>query len=171
MRRPLACLAAALLLTACSGEDDGSSSLGPTPSPSVRVPVATAKPTVTVPKGAPPEDLVQDDITVGQGPAVIPGQVVSVHYVLVDYASGKEIESSWGRNPFQFTLGNGDVIEGWDKGVLGMRVGGRRRLIVPPALAYGDDPATGGELAGRTLVFVVDVIAGGGAPAGAGKEQ
>lgn len=160
MRRAVACLCAVLLLSACTGEDkpsSGGQSSGPA------VPVATEKPTVTVPKGDPPEELVTTDIKVGTGNAAFPGQVLSVHYVGVTYADGEQFDSSWdkGGSPFQFQLGGGDVIEGWDKGLLGMRVGGRRRLVIPPHLAYG--PAgSGHELAGQTLVFVVDLIAASG---------
>ena len=168
LARPFAVLLAAVLLPACAGEDEPRSGVAPSPS----VPIATAKPTVAKPKGPAPKDLVTEDLLVGTGAAVVPGQVVSVHYVLVEFASGKEVESSWnGGHPFQFTLGNGDVIEGWDKGLLGMRVGGRRRLVIPPRLAYGEQEQPGEPLTGKTLVFVVDVVGVGGAPAGVDQEQ
>lgn len=167
MRRLIACLGAALLLSSCTGED---ASTKPTPrasaTPSAAVPVATAKPKVEIPDGPPPAELVQEDITVGTGPLVVPGHAVTVHYVLADFESKEELETSWKGSPFTFRLGNGDVIQGWDKGLLGMRVGGRRRLVIPPALAYGD-AGSGHELGGKTLVFVVDVMSTGGAPAGA----
>ena len=165
VRRFLACLPALLLLTACTGEDTPSAGVGP--SSAARVPVATAKPTVTVPTGAAPTTLVSTDLVVGTGDAVLPGQVASVHYVGVLYRNGEQFDSSWDRgSTFQFEVGAGRVIEGWDKGVLGMRVGGRRRLVIPPAQAYGADPTH--ELAKETLVFVVDVLGVGGSPAGAG---
>ena len=169
MRRAFACLCAALLLSACSGEDDPSPRASSSPLRTEAAVVATEKPKVPKPTGAPPTDLVQDDITKGTGAAVVPGQVVTVHYVLVTFDDGKEVETSWGTNPITFTLGDGEVIEGWDKGLLGMRVGGRRRLVIPPRLAYGEGPpGPGNELAGETLVFVVDVISTGGAPANMG---
>lgn len=156
MRRAVACLCAVLLLSACTGEDKPSS-VGQSSGPAV--PVATDKPKVTVPKGDPPEDLVTTDIKVGTGNAAFPGQVLSVHYVGVTFEDGKQFDSSWDKgNPLQFRLGNGDVIEGWDKGLLGMRVGGRRQLVIPAHLAYGE----AGELGGQTLVFVVDLIAASG---------
>jgi peptidylprolyl isomerase len=159
LRRAVACLCAVLLLSACTGEDKPSS-VGQ--SSGQAVPVATAKPKVEVPKGDPPDDLVTTDLKVGTGNAAFPGQVLSVQYVGVTFDDGKEFDSSWDKGPaFQFRLGNGDVIEGWDEGLLGMRVGGRRRLVIPPSQAYG--PAgSGHELAGRTLVFVVDLIAASG---------
>ena len=163
-RRPLAALLAAVLLTACAGEDKEPAA---GPSASAAVPVATAKPKVEKPQGPPPADLVTEDITVGTGAAVLPGQVVSVHYVGVEYATGEQFDASWDSgHPIQFTLGNGDVIDGWDKGLLGMRVGGRRRLVIPPRLAYGEAESPTDPLAGKTLVFVVDVMGTGGVPAG-----
>lgn len=165
MRRLFACLGAALLLTACTGEDK-STATRPQSSPTAPVPVATAKPKVEVPDGPPPKTLVQEDLVPGTGEHIIPGHSVTVHYVLADFETKKELETSWTGSPFTFRLGNGDVIEGWDKGLLGMRVGGRRRIVVPPSLAYGEDPGMH-ELGGKTLVFVVDVMATGGAAAGA----
>ncbi|HWL34610.1 MAG TPA: FKBP-type peptidyl-prolyl cis-trans isomerase [Frankiaceae bacterium] len=158
MRRAVACLCAVLLLSACTGEDKPSS-VGQSSGPAV--PVATAKPKVTVPKGPAPTDLVKEDLIVGTGGAAFPGQTLAVHYVGLIYETGKEFESSWDSgHPFPFQLGNGNVIEGWDKGLLGMRVGGRRQLVIPPHLAYGE--AGGHELGGQTLVFVVDLISASG---------
>ena len=163
MRRVVAILCAALLLSACSGEDNpeplatGSSTPGPV--------LATAKPKVTVPQGPAPKDLVTTDLVVGTGQVAVPGQVLTVHYVGVDFADGKQFDASWDRgNGFPFRLGNEDVIQGWDKGMIGMRVGGRRMLVIPPEMAYGNDP-TVHELAGKTLVFVVDLMSVGGGPA------
>ncbi len=163
MRRVLACLAAAQLLPACTGGDDQPDASGASPS----AVLATAKPTVTVPSGPAPDRLVQEDLKVGTGATVVPGQVASVHYVGVDYATGTEFDTSWDSgHPFQFVVGDDTVIQGWDKGILGMRVGGRRRLVIPPELAYGTDPAAH-ELGGKTLVFVLDLIAAGGGQPGA----
>jgi peptidylprolyl isomerase len=118
-----------------------------------------SKPTVEVPAGDPPTELVIDDLIVGDGPEAAPGQQVSVHYVGVAHSNGNEFDSSYGRNtPFSFGLGAGQVIQGWDKGVAGMRVGGRRQLTIPANMAYGDRGAGGVIKPGETLVFVVDLL-------------
>ena len=117
------------------------------------------KPTVEVPTGAAPTDLEITDITVGDGPEATPGQRVSVQYVGVAFSTGKEFDSSWSRNePFEFALGAGHVIAGWDQGVAGMRVGGRRRLTIPARLGYGDRGAGNVIKPGETLIFVVDLL-------------
>ncbi|MET8360914.1 FKBP-type peptidyl-prolyl cis-trans isomerase [Micromonospora sp. NPDC005171] len=119
----------------------------------------SGKPEVGPIEGAPPADLVIEDITVGDGPQAEPGQLVTVHYVGVSHSSGGEFDSSWDRGEaFDFPLGGGQVIAGWDQGVAGMRVGGRRRLIIPPHLGYGDRGAGGVIKPGETLVFVVDLL-------------
>ena len=118
------------------------------------------KPTVEVPTGAPPKTLVSKDLVVGTGAEAKAGDTVKVQYVGVDYETGKEFDSSWSRNqPFTFQLGGGQVIPGWDQGVVGMKVGGRRELIIPSNLAYGPQgsPPTIGPNA--TLVFVIDLLA------------
>src|SRR5690349_10793923 len=118
-----------------------------------------SKPVVERPSGESPADLVIDDITVGDGAEAQAGQTVAVHYVGVSFSSGKEFDSSWSRNsPFDFRLGAGQVISGWDRGVAGMRVGGRRKLTIPAKLAYGDRGAGGVIKPGETLVFVVDLL-------------
>jgi peptidylprolyl isomerase len=118
-----------------------------------------SKPSVTVPGGDAPADLEIVDLTVGDGPEATPGQTVVVHYVGVSFSGGKEFDSSWSRNsPFDFQLGAGQVIAGWDRGVAGMRVGGRRQLTIPAKLAYGDRGAGGVIKPGETLVFVVDLL-------------
>jgi peptidylprolyl isomerase len=117
------------------------------------------KPEVDPVDGAPPADLVINDLTVGDGPEATPGQVVTVHYVGVSFASGEQFDASWDRGePFRFPLGGGRVIAGWDKGVAGMKVGGRRQLVIPPHLAYGDRGAGGAIKPGETLIFVVDLL-------------
>ena len=94
---------------------------------------------MTVPKGAPPKKLESKEIVEGSGAEAKSGDEVTVQYVGVDYENGQEFDSSWSRNePFTFTLGAGEVIPGWDQGVEGMKVGGRRELIIPPNLAYGE---------------------------------
>ncbi|MFL0178079.1 MULTISPECIES: FKBP-type peptidyl-prolyl cis-trans isomerase [Mycobacteriaceae] len=115
-----------------------------------------AKPQITVPTGPAPAELVIEDIVVGEGPAAVPGGVVNVHYLGVDYDSGAEFDSSWNRGEsLEFPLDG--LIAGWQDGIPGMQVGGRRQLVIPPELAYG--PAgTGHPLAGKTLVFVIDLL-------------
>ncbi len=118
-----------------------------------------SKPNVEVPAGDPPTELVIDDLIVGEGPEATPGQQISVHYVGVAHSNGKEFDSSYSRNtPFSFGLGAGQVIQGWDRGVAGMRVGGRRQLTIPASMAYGDRGAGGVIKPGETLVFVVDLL-------------
>lgn len=118
------------------------------------------KPTVQVTPGqAAPADLVVKDIIVGTGAEAVPGKAVTVNYVGVSQATGREFDSSWSRNqPFTFQLGAGKVIPGWDRGVAGMKVGGRRELVIPPELAYGSRGAGGAIGPNETLVFVVDLL-------------
>ncbi|MFF9392279.1 FKBP-type peptidyl-prolyl cis-trans isomerase [Streptomyces griseoluteus] len=118
-----------------------------------------AKPEIEVPEGDAPTELTIRDLVVGDGAEVKSGMVVRVHYVGVTFASGKEFDASWDRGePFKFALGGGKVIKGWDRGVKGMRVGGRREIIVPPRLGYGNQSPTPLIPAGSTLVFVVDLL-------------
>jgi peptidylprolyl isomerase len=116
------------------------------------------KPEIPKPSGSPPTKLVIDDIVEGKGKEAKKGDEVSVQYVGVAFSTGEEFDASWDRGePFPFTLGNGDVIAGWDEGVAGMKEGGRRKLTIPAELAYGaqgSPPAIG---ANETLVFVVDL--------------
>ena len=117
------------------------------------------KPEIDFPEGPPPSDLRIEDIVVGNGPEAMAGQTVTVHYVGVSYSTGEEFDASWNRGvPFRFPLGGGRVIAGWDQGVQGMRVGGRRRLTIPPHLAYGDHSPTPAIKPGETLIFVVDLL-------------
>jgi peptidylprolyl isomerase len=119
----------------------------------------TDKPSITIPDGEPPDSLVSEDITVGSGPEAEPGKNVMVHYVGVAWSSGQQFDASWDRDEsFDFRLGAGQVIQGWDYGVAGMKVGGRRRLTIPPALGYGSRGAGGVIKGGETLVFVVDLL-------------
>jgi peptidylprolyl isomerase len=119
----------------------------------------TAKPEVEFPYGDPPDDLQVVDITVGSGPQAGPGDNVRVHYVGVAYSTGEEFDASYNRGePLSFRLGAGRVIPGWDTGVAGMKVGGRRQLTIPPHLAYGDRGAGGVIKPGETLIFVVDLL-------------
>jgi peptidylprolyl isomerase len=171
---------AALGLTACSNSSSsptttaGSSSPNPSGSttPASGAPAAIpaadlspagtagTAPTVTVPSGKPPSALEVADLITGTGPAAKPGDVVTVQYVLATYSSDKTIQSSWTGQPFTFTLDARpeQVIPGWDQGVAGMQVGGRRELIIPPALGYGAQSPGAGISANDTLVFVVDLL-------------
>ncbi|WP_236239199.1 FKBP-type peptidyl-prolyl cis-trans isomerase [Streptomyces sp. CC228A] len=118
------------------------------------------KPEVDFPGGEPPADLEIKDIWVGDGPEAQAGSVVKVHYVGVSFSTGEEFDASWNRGtPLQFQLGVGQVIPGWDNGVQGMKVGGRRQLIIPPHLAYGDRGAGAKIGPGETLIFVCDLVA------------
>jgi peptidylprolyl isomerase len=117
------------------------------------------KPEVDPHLGDAPEDLLVEDLTEGEGEEAAAGQTVSVHYVGVAHSTGEEFDASYNRGtPLQFRLGIGQVIEGWDTGVQGMKVGGRRRLVIPPHLGYGDRGAGGVIQPGETLIFVVDLL-------------
>jgi len=121
-------------------------------------PLAT-EPKVTPPSGAPPTKLETKDLIVGTGPEAKPGDTVTVNYVGVLYSNGKVFDASWKRNePFTFTLGKGSVIPGWDQGIPGMKVGGRRELIIPAPLAYGARGSGSTIPPNSTLVFVVDLL-------------
>ncbi|MGL5865711.1 MAG: FKBP-type peptidyl-prolyl cis-trans isomerase [Dermatophilaceae bacterium] len=120
---------------------------------------ALEKPEIEFPGEEPPAELVSEDLTVGDGAEAVVGSTVSAHYVGVAYSTGEEFDASWNRgSPLDFTLGAGMVIAGWDAGIAGMRVGGRRRLVIPPHLAYGDRGAGSAIAPGETLVFVVDLV-------------
>ena len=117
------------------------------------------KPSVDIPAGAPPTELVSEDLVTGTGTEATPGSTVEVHYVGVSWSTKKQFDASWDRGkPFDFPLGAGRVIRGWDEGVAGMRVGGRRRLTIPPAMGYGARGAGGAIGPNETLVFVVDLL-------------
>jgi peptidylprolyl isomerase len=117
------------------------------------------KPEIDFPDGPPPTDLEVTDVTPGEGAEARAGSTVSVHYVGVSHSTGEQFDASYDRgSPLQFRLGVGQVISGWDSGVQGMRVGGRRRLVIPPHLAYGDRGAGGVIQPGETLIFVVDLV-------------
>ena len=118
-----------------------------------------AHPEIEFPEGQPPTELQVTDEVVGDGPEATPGSTVSTHYVGVAWSTGEEFDASYNRGaPLDFPLGAGRVIQGWDRGVAGMKVGGRRRLVIPPHLGYGDRGAGGVIKPGETLVFVVDLL-------------
>jgi len=118
------------------------------------------KPSVTIPDGPPPTDLGTEDLAVGMGAEATAGRTVDVHYVGVAWSTKRQFDASWDHGqPFSFPLGAGRVIAGWDKGVAGMRVGGRRRLVIPPHLGYGARGAGSAIGPNEALVFVVDLLA------------
>jgi peptidylprolyl isomerase len=114
-------------------------------------------PTVVVAAGSPQTQLESADLITGTGAAAKTGDALTVQYVLATYSSRTTVQSSWTGQPFAFTLGQG-VIQGWDQGVVGMKVGGRRELIVPPSLGYGAVAQGPGIAANDTLVFVIDLV-------------
>ena len=119
----------------------------------------SSKPSISIPQDLPPSSLVIDDEIIGGGDEATSGRNVSVHYVGVAWSTGKQFDASWDRNePFDFRLGAGQVIAGWDQGVAGMKVGGRRKLTIPSHMGYGDYGAGSVIKGGETLVFVVDLL-------------
>ena len=153
---------AGLLVAGCGGDDDSSSeSTAASGSPTTEASSedTSTKPKVTVPEGAPPKQLEVEDLVPGSGAEAKSGDEVTVQYVGVNYKNGREFDSSWSRNePFSFTLGRGEVIPGWDQGVEGMKVGGRRELIIPPELAYGPEGSPPSIGPNETLIFVIDLL-------------
>jgi peptidylprolyl isomerase len=152
-----ACLA--LGVAGCGSDSSSTSSSGEeTTVEKTEAPKTKTKPKVEVPQGAPPKKVVTKELEEGSGPAAKAGDQVSVQYVGVNYKSGKEFDASWDRGePFAFTLGAHEVISGWDIGIEGMKVGGRRELIIPPNHAYGASGAPPAIPPNETLVFVVDL--------------
>jgi peptidylprolyl isomerase len=117
------------------------------------------KPTVEFPEGELTGDLQIRDLIEGTGATASSGQQADVHYVGVAHSTGEEFDASYNRGaPFSFPLGEGRVIAGWDQGVQGMKIGGRRELIIPPHMGYGDRGAGGAIKGGETLIFVVDLL-------------
>jgi peptidylprolyl isomerase len=154
-----ACLA--LLVAGCGSDDSSTTASGEgTGAEQAEAPKKKTKPTVTPPNEAPPKKLVVNDLEEGTGPEAKTGDLVRVNYVGVNYKTGKEFDASWDHGePFPFTLGIGEVIPGWDQGVEGMKVGGRRELILPPELGYGPTGAPPAIPPNETLIFVVDLEA------------
>lgn len=161
MVRLLAIAALVAALVAGCGDDDGTAS-APTPTATASptaTPKPVTKPKVHVPSGKAPRRLVVRDLRKGTGPVATAGSTVTVHYVGVHFKGGKQFDASWdGGQPFSFALGGGQVIAGWDKGIVGMRVGGRRMLIIPPSLGYGPQGNPPVIKPNETLVFVVDLL-------------
>jgi len=161
--RPLLLIAFACLALAgagCGDDSSSTSSNGEGATETAEAPKEKTKPQVKKQQGAPPTELVANDLEEGSGPAAKAGDEVSVQYVGVNYKSGKEFDASWSRGePFTFALGSGMVIPGWEEGVEGMKVGGRRELIIPPELGYGAAGSPPAIPPNETLVFVVDLEA------------
>jgi peptidylprolyl isomerase len=168
-RRPLALtLTAALALVAagCGSSNDkttSTSSAAPAQSTTTAATPAPAKarpkPKVKVPSGKPPKKLVIKDLIPGTGQAAKAGDPIKVNYIGVDFANGKPFDNSYDRGqPFPFQLGGGQVIPGWDRGLVGMKVGGRRELVIPPSLAYGPQGQPPVIKPIETLVFIVDLL-------------
>ena len=170
MRRLLPCLLILLLSLAACGDDNDDSAGSTTtaaktseePSPSEQreaLKDTTVKPVIPKPSGTPPRRLVKDDIVRGRGPAAKPGDTVTVQYVGVSFSTGDEFDASWDRGqPFPVPLGAGQVIQGWDRGLIGIRKGGRRMLTIPPELAYGREGYPPSIAPNETLVFVIDAV-------------
>lgn len=172
MRRLLPCLMLLLLVVpvACGSDDDSGEPAAKTtpektseePSPSAQreaLKDTSTKPVIPKPSGSPPRTLEKQDIVKGKGPAAKPGDTVTVQYVGVAFSTGDEFDASWDRGqPFPVPLGAGQVIKGWDKGLVGMRKGGRRILTIPPELAYGSEGYPPTIAPNETLIFVIDAL-------------
>jgi len=168
----LAWLVLSLFAVACGDDDEqeapaaAQATATPTPAPAAAGEVDVAsigkdlatKPEVAKPEGEPPAELQMNDIVKGKGRAAAPGDTVSVQYVGNSWSTGVQFDASWDRGePFEFPLGGGQVIPGWDQGIVGMKRGGRRLLVIPPDLAYGTQSPSPEIAANETLIFVVDL--------------
>ena len=168
-RRVLILIAAVAVLGVAACGDDDDDSAGPveqetatqteTTPPEDALKDTSTKPAIPKPTGIPPRKLVKLDIVKGRGPGAKPGDLVTVHYVGLNFSNGQEFDSSWDSGaPYPVQLGAGMVIEGWDKGLVGIRKGGRRMLTSPPELGYGADGFPPDIPPNETLVFVVDAV-------------
>jgi peptidylprolyl isomerase len=168
----LACLLLAVFAASCGGDDEQqaaapqeTATATATPEAAGTVDAATIgkdlkkKPEIAKPAGTPPAELQKTDIVEGKGKAAKAGDTVSVQYVGNSWSTGAQFDASWdrGSEPFKFPLGAGQVIPGWDEGVAGMKPGGRRLLVIPPDLAYGDQSPSPDIAPNETLIFVVDL--------------
>jgi FKBP-type peptidyl-prolyl cis-trans isomerase len=166
----LLALIAALALVACGDDDDsepaaqsdGGASTAEEPSPSAQreaLEDTSTKPVIPKPSGSPPRRLVKEDIVKGKGAPAKPGDTLVVHYAGVTFSTGEEFDASWNSGqPYPVQLGAGQVIQGWDRGLVGMRKGGRRMLTIPPELGYGAEGYPPAIPPNETLVFVVDLV-------------
>jgi peptidylprolyl isomerase len=171
MRRLLSLLLILLLALAACGDDEDSgepaanttsATTSEEPSPSQQreaLEDTTVKPVIPKPTGTPPRSLVKEDLVKGKGAPAKPGDTLVVQYVGVTFSTGDEFDASWDRGqPFPLRLGAGDVIKGWDRGLVGIRKGGRRMLTIPPRLAYGREGYPPTIAPNETLVFVIDAV-------------
>ena len=161
----VAALASLTALASCGSDDDDSGGDGGSGGQGAQTETApdltdtSTKPVIEKPTGSPPRKLVVEDIVKGKGRAATPGDTLVVHYVGVSFSNGQQFDSSWDSGqPFPVKLGAGQVIPGWEKGLLGMRKGGRRKLVIPPELAYGAQGYPPAIAPNETLVFVVDAV-------------
>jgi peptidylprolyl isomerase len=170
-RRPgitaIAIVCASLGIAGCGDDDDDeSASTGTAETQAAESPDAgdvdtSTKPKVEVPAGEPPPGLQIEELKEGDGATATGGSTVTVQYVGVSYSTAKQFDASWdtpGQQPYIFTLGAGEVIPGWDQGVAGMKVGGRRRLTIPPELGYGETGQPPDIAPNETLIFVIDLL-------------
>ncbi len=145
----LVALVVAVILATTGGDD----------APEAFDPTSISKPEVEVPDGPPPDELQINDITEGEGTEAQVGDTLTMQYVGVNYSNGKEFDTSWDKpEPFSFQLGAGSVIPGWDQGIVGMKVGGRRELTIPPDLGYGAQGSPPDIPPDETLIFIVDLL-------------
>ncbi|MGK2932377.1 MAG: FKBP-type peptidyl-prolyl cis-trans isomerase [Solirubrobacterales bacterium] len=152
----LALIAIPIAISNSGDGDDGSTGKADCPEVSTDT---EKKPTIDACKGTPPTALESIDVVEGDGAEAKAGDKLSMQYVGTIYETGDEFDASWERGePFEFTLGGGEVIKGWDEGIEGMKVGGRRELIIPPDLGYGLEGSPPSIPADATLVFVVDLL-------------
>jgi peptidylprolyl isomerase len=167
----LIALVAVLGATACGDDDDNGSDGGgsadateqetaPEPGEAEEALKDTStKPVIPKPTGSPPRKLVKEDIVKGKGPGAKPGDTVVVHYVGMNFSNGREFDASWDSgSPFPVQLGTGSVIAGWEKGLIGIKKGGRRKLTIPPELGYGPEGYPPDIPPNETLVFVIDAV-------------
>jgi peptidylprolyl isomerase len=158
-------LAAVLALAACGDDDEqsgggspGTATTSPTDAQAALKDTST-KPEIPKPTGSPPRRLVVEDIVKGKGPAAKAGDTLVLHYVGMNFSNGLEFDASWDAGePFPLQLGQGQVIEGWDRGLVGIRKGGRRKLTIPPELGYGAAGFPPDIPPNETLIFVVDAV-------------
>ncbi len=167
----LACLLLAVFAVACGDDEEqaaapqATAETEPAPAPTGSIEASSiskdlsAKPEIAKPEGAPPTELQKSDVVKGKGKSAKPGDTVAVQYVGHSWSTGKQFDASWDRGgqPFEFPLGAGQVIAGWDQGVAGMKPGGRRLLVIPPDLAYGEQSPSPDIGPNETLIFVVDL--------------
>ena len=156
----LLALVALLGLAACSDDDEPSVTEAGSPEPESTLRDRSIKPEIPKPTGSPPRRLVKEDIVKGKGGPAKPGDTLVVHYVGMNFSNGREFDASWDAgSPFPLQLGQGQVIKGWDRGLVGIRKGGRRKLTIPPELGYGAQGFPPDIPPNETLIFVIDALA------------